>query len=152
MTTLYHYTCSHSRAELGDYGTLLPTADRADISHLGINAWPAFFVWLTDRPEPDADALGLTRNYIACDRTEHRYRVTDASTTVPWLDHLQAEPQYASVAMLLESPGADPSAWWVSKMPVPVAYDPLPSLPSVEEVVSRAVANYFAGQEAGESS
>lgn len=136
MTTLYHYTCSHSYGELVRGGTLLPTADRADVTGLGINAWPTFFVWLTDRPEPDADALGLTRNYIECDRTAHRFRVTDASHVVPWLRLLEAEPGYASVASLLDSPGADPSAWWVSRKPVPVVHDPISDLERVSRIVN----------------
>lgn len=134
--TLYHYTCSHGRAGLGLIAELLPTADRADVTSLGLNAWPAHFVWLTDRPEPDEDALGLTRNFIACDRTAHRYRVIDDSMIVRWLDFIGDHPGYASVASLLESPGADPSAWWVSREPVPVVYDPL----SDTERVSRIVA------------
>lgn len=129
MIDLWHYTCSHSRAELGDEGVLLPTADRADVSRLGINAWPSFFVWVTDMAEPEPNALGLTRNHIRCDRTEHRYWVTDASDIVPWQHVLDTDPGYASVASLLLSPGADPSRWFVSSGPVPVAYDPLPVAP-----------------------
>lgn len=136
MSELYHYTCSHSYGELVRGGTLLPTADRADVSELGINAWPTFFVWLTDRPEPDADALGLTRNYITCDRTVHRFRVTDATGIVPWLDVLTSDPGYASVASLLESPGADPSAWFVSRGPVPVVHDPISDLERVSRIVA----------------
>lgn len=136
MTDLYHYTCSHGRVEMGSVARLLPIADRADVSSLGLNAWPAHFVWLTDRPEPDEDALGLTRNFIACDRTAHRYRVTDDSTAVRWLDFIAHEPGYASVASLLESPGADPSAWWVSRDPVPVVYDPLGDIERVSRIVA----------------
>lgn len=136
MSALYHYTCDHSRWELGNQGTLLATADRADISALGINAWPTFFVWLTDMAEPDPDALGLTRHHITCDRTAHRYRVTDTTGTMRWLDFIVTEPQYGSVSSLLESPGADPSAWWVSKEPVPVVYDPLTDYERVSRIVA----------------
>ena len=126
LPPLWHYTCDHSQAELGDTGTLLPTADRADVSSLGISAWPSFFVWVTDLAEPDRHALGLTQNYIRCDRTAHRYRVTDDTGIVSWQHILDTDPGYASVAQLLESPGADPSHWFVSKVGVPVEYDPLP--------------------------
>lgn len=110
MSVLYHYTCDHGHEAITD--TLRP------------NGWPLQVVWLTDLDLPMRDALGLTSHSLSCDRTAHRYRVTDANTAAPWSTYRRTIDPL--VAHALEStPGVKPMHWWVSVAPVPVAYDPI---------------------------
>lgn len=115
MTILYHYTCGHTRVKLGSRtATLRPNTVPGLMSPL---------VWLTDLDKPIADALGLTSLLLLCDRTEHRYRVTDNTSAARWISVRRRHP----LRHALESaPGARPMHWWVSSLPVPVIYDPLP--------------------------
>lgn len=64
--SLYHYCCSHSLEGIQRDGLVLPN------QHPFIKA---DLVWLTDLPTPDRARLGLTSNYIRCDRTEWRITV-----------------------------------------------------------------------------
>jgi hypothetical protein len=76
---LYHYTCDHGRAELGDSGKLIPPT--ALIPPSAISRHPKWqqtlfdLIWLTDLDVPLREALGLTSNTVTCDRTQFRYRV-----------------------------------------------------------------------------
>ncbi|MGH9252915.1 MAG: hypothetical protein ACRD0W_25905 [Acidimicrobiales bacterium] len=105
--TLYHYTCDHGAARIGDSGILQP--------HLGL-------VWLTDLDVPMREALGLTSHILNCDRIVHRYRVTDTASCQRWLTYLGRRWQLD----LELADGARPAHWWVSEQPVPVVYDPKP--------------------------
>ena len=118
-TTLYHYTCSHGRADLGDEGHLLPGASLTS-AQLAM-PWTASLVWLTDLPAPIRDALGLTSNFIRCDRTRYRYRVVDPTHTVRWVLVARNYPR----AEIENAPGVLPMHWWVADRPVPVVYDPI---------------------------
>lgn len=109
MTTLYHYTCSHGSKGIGIQGELRPNP----ISMIGVS-----LVWLTDLDVPFDEPLGLTSHMLSCDRKEHRYRVTDDSTCVPWIGYEFRDRQ-------LEIPGTMPRHWWVSEKPVSVVYDPV---------------------------
>lgn len=109
--TLFHYCCAHSHAQITD--TLRPNRG---------------LVWLTDLNVPIRDALGLTSHMLGCDRTAHRYRVTDESVCIRWVDsrlsHLIGPAREQTLA--LESmPGVKPMHWWVAEVPVPVVYDPI---------------------------
>lgn len=121
MTALWHYTCHHGWAALGNVGELVPARNLTD--RIPPGWWPGDFVWTTDLAAPIRDALGLTMELAACDRTRHRYRVTDPATCTPWVDVRHVFPD----AHLLENaPGARPRHWWVSPLPVPAVYDPRP--------------------------
>lgn len=118
----WHFTCEHGRAALGDAGELVPAVLLVpDPARLAL-WWPARLVWLSDLPYPDRQALGLTSHLITCDRTAHRYRVTDAATVQPWA---RARRPFRHEAAALEVPGTRPAHWYVSGEPVPVEYDPL---------------------------
>jgi hypothetical protein len=85
-------------------------------------------VWLTDLDTPDADALGLTTSYIACDRTEYRYRVTDHAGVITWAEWVDLQrPRYDLTFVSAFTMGRRPRHWWVADVPVPVVYDPRPA-------------------------
>ena len=119
--TLFHYTCDHGRTALGEGGLLRPAGQLTDRPL----PWTGEFVWLTDLAHPNADALGLTRTLAPCDRTRHRYRVTDVRDVVPWTDaaHRLARPIREEIE---GEPGSRPRHWFVSVVPVPAIYDPIP--------------------------
>lgn len=122
--TLYHYTCDHGHEALGESAVLLPAATRSDdVRFRYPGMWPSQLVWLTDLARPNRNGLGLTMNWVVCDRTAHRYRVTDDSLVMHWTDvarHLSREQR----DLLEAAPGALPRHWWCSSGPVPVVYDP----------------------------
>lgn len=111
MTILYHYTCDHGAKGLGLQDHLLPNMHPL----LGMP-----LVWLTDLDAPFIEPLGLTSHMLSCDRTEYRYRVTDARTCIPWV-------RYEHRDRSIEIDGTMPMHWWVSEQPVPVIYDPTPT-------------------------
>lgn len=118
--TLWHYTCEHGREELGDGGLLLPAVELTSSRPV---PWTAYVVWLTDLTPPDRDALGLTSRLLTCDRTAHRYRVTDEANVVPW--HVLARTLTREMRDELEAArGARPAHWYISAVPVPALYDP----------------------------
>lgn len=89
MTELWHFTCGHGRDGITDSGMLIvnPFAASTGVPEL---------IWLTDLDVPIRDALGLTSNLLGCDRTAHRYRVTDTTGCVPWIDwpHRRQHPGF----------------------------------------------------------
>lgn len=122
---LYHFTCSHGRAALGDVGELLPARDLIDHGQPGgieLPPW-AGLVWLTDMGSPfPRESLGLTRTVALCDRTRYRYRTTLDAGIVPWLDYSRGlDWSY----LLNLAPGVHPGRWYVSEAPVPVVFDQL---------------------------
>ena len=104
--TLWHYTCQHAHDKITD--TLRPGLDG--------------FVWLTDLDAPYMQALGLTRYLLACDRTAHRYRVTDTRDVMPYVTIRSTLDTLRRVG--LEVDGTLPRHWYVSTTHVPVVYDP----------------------------
>lgn len=112
MTTLYHYTCDDGHAAIGKVGVLRPGPDG--------------LIWLTDMRTPNRDALGLTMHILKCDRTRHRYRVTDPSYAVPWIEYRKTLDDPWWRAELEFADGARPRHWFVTTAPVPVEYDPIP--------------------------
>jgi hypothetical protein len=123
---LYHYTCEHTRAELGDAGVLLPLVrllapdKRAVFS--GYRTPLLVMVWGTDLDEPRADALGLTRAILKCDRTEYRYRVLDPMNRWGRIRHA-LDPMLVDELEL--AVGAEPAHWYYSTEPVRVELDPI---------------------------
>jgi hypothetical protein len=114
-TTLWHFTCEHGFAGLGERGKL------------GLNPHPLLpklgqVAWLTSDPTPERDAVGLTSSLLMCDRMAYRYRVESPSRCIPWtaVRHLAAP----EVLHDLESFGA-PETWWIAREPVWVTLDQL---------------------------
>jgi hypothetical protein len=121
---LFHYTCEHGRAALGDVGVVVPMRKHAPESAERLPAdwgWMADLVWFTDQWPPDRIDLGLTMAVTPCDRTQHRYRATDASSLVPWHVGWLELPRNA---WMLTQGDRRPGRWWLGWDPVPVAYDP----------------------------
>jgi hypothetical protein len=122
---LWHYTCYHGRRGIGKEGVLLSIAARFG----GVPGVPAEvrrnleLIWLTNLDVPHADALGLTRRVIRCDRTRYRYRVTDPAAAAPWMD-VRADYPPEFVTTLEGVAGVMPRHWWVATQPVPVRYAP----------------------------
>jgi hypothetical protein len=109
--TLWHYTCSdHGGALIGTEGTLRP-------GHDGV-------VWLTDLDEPHISALGMLPVMAKCNRAELRYRVTDVTDVVPWMEFRREIDGY--VRYLLErDPAVMPRHWFVALRPVAATLDPM---------------------------
>lgn len=130
--TLYHYTCQHGRDALADKGEVVsirlhdPEAF-ATLTRRGLGLW-ALLSWFTDLDEPVREVLGLTSESITCDRTEYRYRVTDASNCERWVGSTIRRfiGKQGSFVQRLELSGhALPMHWWVAVDPVPVEFDPI---------------------------
>jgi hypothetical protein len=86
--------------------------------------------WFTDLDEPNADALGLTRNSTYCDRTAYRWQVVDGLgrdvrglPPVPYGVIRARLNVYVRDGLEL-APGAEPRRWWVATWPVPVTFAP----------------------------
>ncbi len=106
---LYHFTCRDGRKAIGKDGTLKPKANPL----LG-----AALIWLTEEPRPSVDSVGLTRNFITCDRTEFRYVAVDPRHAVRW-DIWKERLKGARIVEILESYAGDgPRKWWVSERPL----------------------------------
>ena len=107
---LWHYSCAHSAPGIIKDGMLWP---RPQI-------WlPMDVVWLTDLPDPDRDALGLTSEILTCDRTEYRVCV-DPKEAEWWPVFARRVPR--DVRAQYEEAGGSPRHWWVSERPVPVTW------------------------------
>jgi hypothetical protein len=118
--TYWHYTCDHGHQRIGDAGLLLPLASLTDKP----TPWQGRIIWLTDLAYPYRDALGLTSQILSCDRTAHRYRITDNRQIVPWT--LVARDLSREQRDELElARGARPRHWYISMDPVAAVYDPV---------------------------
>ena len=105
---LYHFACfDHAAAGIDRDGVLKPELA------------PTGLVWLTDLDVPDRNALGLTRRFSACDRTQVRYTVSEAKDVFAWSDYRRHVAQ--DVRAVLEVPGTMLMHWWVSPNPVRVS-------------------------------
>lgn len=111
-SVLWHYTCHHGHDAIAHDGhTLRPNP------HTG-------HLWLTDLEAPNVLALGLTSTLIDCDRTAHRYRITDTTTAQRWVAVRRQFPGWFRQG-LENAPGAMPMHWWISLYTIPAEYAPL---------------------------
>lgn len=118
---LYHFTCGHGHNSLGRGQAILQPASQ--LTHRDV-PWSGHLVWATDMARPVKEALGLTSNYIACDRTKYRYRLVDNGQVEPWWKFARQMPWFLRDE-IEASPGALPRHWWVSVATVVVVFDPL---------------------------
>lgn len=136
MTTaqpvLWHYTCHHGHAALGERGTLLPARAHTPgavtrlellLPELAAEAQSLLdLIWMTDLQQADPLALGLTARTWArgCDRTAYRYRVLDPGLATAyrqcWRDVL---PRRVHTELTTDG-WSKPGHWWVATEPVPV--------------------------------
>jgi hypothetical protein len=102
---LYHFTCVDGHALISQSGVLLPH-EHLLMRHLGP------LLWLTDLPHPTPESVGLTHDWVACDRLAYRYTVSPAvaHAATPWAELRKRVPR--AVVATLESYG-DPAHWWV---------------------------------------
>jgi hypothetical protein len=116
MAALWHYTCEHGRARLGERGRLRPWVQPL----LGY----VELVWATTMATPDAEALGLTAVSLSCDRTAHRYHVLQPELFTPWATWWpgRVDPRVVSE---LSYPPKRPAAWWLATEHVAAEYAPI---------------------------
>jgi len=114
--SLWHYTCDHGHERID--GLVVPGASLTTRQIDG----PGVLAWFTDLDAPIRDALGLTSQILACDRTAHRYRVTDAREVVPWV---QVRRLWSWASEIEQAPRVMPRHWYVAAVSVPVVYDPI---------------------------
>ncbi|MGW5741549.1 hypothetical protein [Amycolatopsis sp. NPDC003861] len=104
----YHYTCEHRARGIEQSGVLR------------LNRHPllgARLVWLTDLAMPDRWALGLTSNWITCDRTLIRVSVQSTATIVSWRGWALVHKVPRALIDVLEE-NTRPERWWVSEAPL----------------------------------
>lgn len=104
---LYHFTCSHGFEAIGASGILRPNVHPL-MAHLGP------LLWLTDLAEPSRDSVGLTSDYLTCDRMAYRYSV-HTRAALGWAD--LRERVSPAVVKIMES-YSDPAHWWVVRRPL----------------------------------
>ncbi len=75
--------------------------------------------WFTDLDVPHREALGLTSLILSCDRTEHRFKVTQA-VDVRWWPRFARELGPREREPLESAAGAMPGHWYVADVSVPV--------------------------------
>ncbi len=115
VPTLYHFTCKDGARMIGRYNCLIIPQGPHPICRWNIS-------WFTTEAAPDPEATGLSTVRSTCDRTAHRYIVSDPGPCVPWEgSRWQAEtpPPFRQV---MEEYG-DVEHWWVSDVPVRVIWD-----------------------------
>ncbi|MBB5154994.1 hypothetical protein [Saccharopolyspora phatthalungensis] len=110
-TALYHFTCRHGARAIQRSKQLRP------------NHHPLLgtaLVWLTDLPDPDRWGLGLTSNWITCDRTAMRVCVPVTAGIVRWRAWALWHQVPRVLAEALEDDGR-PDHWWVAEVPLSVS-------------------------------
>jgi hypothetical protein len=107
---LYHFTCDHRAPSIIAIGALVP------MRHFWLPAM-APLVWLTHEPAPRRVDVGLTSEWLECDRMAHRFLAIDPRACVPWSTVRHLGPK--SAVADLESLGR-PDTWWILTVPVPV--------------------------------
>lgn len=111
---LYHFTCpDHGEPGIEAEGLIRPRAHPM-MRHLGP------LVWLTDLPMPvSPEVVGLTSNYLTCDRMAVRYDVF--AEDVPGLQWWPMVRQGCDPAVVagLERYGW-PTRWWIGRGDIPI--------------------------------
>ena len=108
INPLFHFTCDHGEMGILASGGLIKPNEFTGL------------IWLTDMPRANPDALGLTRDWIKCDRTQHRFTVTDVDRVIWWPEFRRAlSPAARAWGETLEmAPNARPVHWYVTTEPV----------------------------------
>jgi hypothetical protein len=110
---LYHFTCKHSERSIIAVGALVPAPHP-------FLPWAAPMVWLTTDPRPTRIDVGLTSDFIDCDRMARRFRVILPGVARRWLDLCDTAPPDARDTIEMLNRGRRPETWWVSTVAVPV--------------------------------
>jgi hypothetical protein len=113
---LYHFTCKHSKADIGTSNCLLIPQIRHPT--LGCKV-----IWLTTEAVPDPETTGLTTYIQKCDRMAYRYVVVaDLEPCRPWLTSLERAAAPPRAVRDLED-GGDPEHWWITDKPIRASFD-----------------------------
>jgi len=112
---LYHFTCKHSKSDIGTSNCLLIPMIRHPLLDCKV-------LWLTTEATPDRERTGLTMDRINCDRMEYRYVVSDLSRCRAWLASIERTTALKRAIDDLESLG-DPEHWWITDQPVRARFD-----------------------------
>jgi len=115
VSALYHFTCEHHAGAIRRVGVLRPSP---------VLAYFVPLVWMTDLGVPDRRGLGLTSTILACDRLTFRFRASDSRSVVAWNVFKRGRLPRGVIERLEAAPGALPSHWFVSEVPVPVVEEP----------------------------
>lgn len=108
----YHYTCIHRAPMIRDSGIVIPGPDG--------------FVWFTDIEDAvGREVLGLTNNFIKCDRMEYRFRTLQDEGIEPWVSVRRRLHNKRIIEMLESAYGVMPRHWFVSGGPIRVMEAPL---------------------------
>lgn len=105
---LYHFTCAHAERGLRGAGILQP--------HRQPTLGGVSLIWLTDLEVPDREGLGLTSDYLRCDRTEVRYIVKSPADCHWWPEWASTHWVDPTARSVLEF-GRKPRHWWVTTEP-----------------------------------
>jgi hypothetical protein len=108
---LFHFTCRHAVDGILAAGTLQPN------KHPFLNNRE--LIWLTDLATPDRLGLGLTANYIRCNRTEYRAMVARTDRIEPWgaWAHRHQVPRAIRDELEVD---ALPAHWYVATRALPI--------------------------------
>jgi len=125
VVRLYHFCCTHSYQAIAQTWQVVPVSMLVSniMDRIPDHPLPPLFdlAWFTDMEVPDRQALGLTSRLIRCDRTERRLVVLTPWKCQPWrawsMENLERRQQHIARELL----SGDPTRWWVSPIPVPVA-------------------------------
>lgn len=111
--TFYHYACSHAVDGIRADGMVVPQ-NHAAMPHVS---------WFTDLEPPIKEALGLTNEFTACNKTEYKFAVVEEAEPLIsfWPHFARTRRIHPEFRQALESaPGAMPAHWFVSTHPVRV--------------------------------
>lgn len=119
---LFHFTCSHCVGGIRRDGLLVPALRlaRDPAKYAALTAelrvvadQVGALVWLTDLEPPVLrEAVGLTGDSLACDRTEYCFEVETNWDVIRWWPPYRRE--HPELRYLEESPGVLPMHWYVA--------------------------------------
>jgi hypothetical protein len=107
----YHFTCEHRARSIQRSRELRPNRHPL-LGHR--------LIWLTDLPEPDRWGLGLTSNWLTCDRTAVRVSVQPSKDIVRWTAWALWH-KIPPVALEILHENARPDRWWVATIPLRIS-------------------------------
>lgn len=112
---LYHYSCVHGADGIMRDGGFIKPHPQPFLNGAKV-------AWFTTLADPDRVGLGLTSQYLKCDRSRYRFIVADHPTFVlrirpfqEWIRTVDVDPVVMSA---LTFPGTRPATWYVATEPI----------------------------------
>jgi hypothetical protein len=109
--TIWHYTCDHGAPGIRRNGLVRPNG------HPLLDGLP--ISWWTDLGPEYRFEIGLTADWITCDRMAHRFEVKDPCQLMRWPSAARVLGVPQPIRDDLEI-GRLPAHWWVAFQPVEV--------------------------------